>query len=255
MNYDTIKVRVEGQVCYLQLYRPEAGNTINDRLVEECSHALAQCEESASVIVLEGMDGIFCTGADFKGIHAKLTAGEPLENRPEPLYALWQKLATGPFITIAHVRGKANAGGVGFAAACDIVLADEKAEFSLSELLFGLFPACVLPFLIRRTGFQKAHYMTLTTKPIPVQEAHAWGIVDGYGPDSEMLLRRHLLRLKKLPKPAIAHYKTYMNELRGILTTSKPLALAANEKIFADPRNLEKIYRYVEKGQFPWEDE
>lgn len=75
MNYDTIKVRVEGQVCYLQLYRPEAGNTINDRLVEECSHALAQCEESASVIVLEGMDGIFCTGADFKGIHAKLTAG------------------------------------------------------------------------------------------------------------------------------------------------------------------------------------
>jgi polyketide biosynthesis enoyl-CoA hydratase PksH len=194
-------------------------------------------------------------GADFNGIHAKLSSGEPLDNRPEPLYSLWQQLASGPYVTIAHVKGKANAGGVGFAAACDIVLADEQAEFSLSELLFGLFPACVMPFLVRRTGLQKAHYMTLMTKPINVQEAHAWGLVDGYGRDSETLVRRHLLRLKKLSKPAVAQYKQYMNELHGTLSQAKPLALAANEKVFSDSRNLEKIYRYVEKGQFPWEDE
>jgi len=62
---------------------------------------------------------------------------------------LWLRLATVRTVTISHVRGKANAGGIGFVAASDIVLADETAQFSLSELLFGLYPACVLPFLIR----------------------------------------------------------------------------------------------------------
>nr|WP_269820011.1 enoyl-CoA hydratase-related protein [Bacillus velezensis] len=42
--------------------------------------------------------------------------------------------------------GVANAGGIGFVAASDIVIADDTAVFSLSELLFGLFPAMVLPF-------------------------------------------------------------------------------------------------------------
>jgi 3-carboxymethyl-3-hydroxy-acyl-[acp] dehydratase len=52
-------------------------------------------------------------------------------------------LATGPFVTISHVRGKANAGGLGFMAASDIVLAQEEAQFSLSELLSdSIRPAC-----------------------------------------------------------------------------------------------------------------
>src|SRR5439155_22787849 len=95
-----------------------------------------------------------------------------------PLYDLLLQLETGSYITLSHVQGKANAGGIDIVAACDIVLADHAAQFSLSELLFGLFPACVLPFLIRRVGFQKAHYMTLMTQPISAQRAHTWGLVD-----------------------------------------------------------------------------
>ncbi|WP_455072786.1 enoyl-CoA hydratase/isomerase [Paenibacillus caseinilyticus] len=253
-DYETIQVRLQDGVCFLGLHRPEANNTINDRLIEECGHVLSLCEEQATVVVLEGLPDVFCSGADFGGIHAKLADGVPIENRPEPLYDLWLKLATGPFVTVAHVRGKVNAGGVGFAAACDLVLADDKAEFGLSELLFGLFPACVLPFLIRRTGFQKAHYLALMTRPVPVEEARAVGLVDAYDRQSEALLRRHLLRLKKLNKTAVSRYKRYMGELNGALHTAKPLALAANEEVFSDPQNLEKIYRFVEKGQFPWED-
>lgn len=249
MNYQTIKVRFQEPISFLQFHRPEANNTINELLVEECRQALAACAETSTIVVLEGLPEVFCFGADFQGMAG---AGEKEQN-PGPLYDLWLQLATGPYITISHVRGKANAGGLGFVAASDIVLADETAQFSLSELLFGLMPACVLPFLIRRIGFQKAHYMTLMTQPVSVQQAQTWGLVDAYEAQSEALLRRHLLRLRRLSKTAIMRYKNYMNKLNDELQQSKPLALAANLEVFSDPRNLQGIIRYVETGKFPWE--
>lgn len=257
MNYQTIKVRFQESICFLQFNRPEANNTINDLLIEECFHVLSMCEESITVVVFEGSPEVFCFGADFQGIHQGVQDKDnasPQNNRTaEPMYDLWHKMATGPYITISHVRGKANAGGMGFVAASDIVLADETALFSLSELLFGLFPACVMPFLIRRVGFQKAHYLTLMTQPVSVQQAHAWGLVDAYEAQSEALLRKHLLRLRRLSKLGISRYKSYMSELNNSLLQSKSLAIAANHEIFSDPRILEGIYWYVEKGQFPWE--
>ncbi len=255
MSYQTIKVRFQEQICFLQFHRPEADNTINDRLIEECHQVLASCEESVTIVVLEGLPEVFCFGADFKGMHEKMASGQQGENNPEPLYDLWLKLATGPYLTISHVRGKANAGGLGFVAASDIVLANQTAQFSLSEMLFGLFPACVLPFLIRRIGFQKAHYLTLMTQPISVQQAQTWGLVDASDAQSETLLRKHLLRLRRLSKKGIAQYKHYMNGLNEWLLQCKSLAVAANQEVFSDPLNIENIFRYVEKGQFPWEDQ
>jgi len=254
MNYQTIQVRFQGAVCFLQFHRLEANNTINDRLVEECHQVLDLCEESINVVVLEGLPEVFCFGADFQEIHTQLSSGQRSQHSPEPLYDLWLRLAKGPYITISHVRGKANAGGVGFVAASDIVLADQTAQFSLSELLFGLFPACVLPFLIRRIGFQKAHYLTVMTQPIYVQQAHTWGLVDAYETQSEPLLRKHLLRLKYLSKKAIIRYKSYIHGLDDSLLQAKSLAVAANLDVFSDQKNLAGILRYVEKGQFPWEN-
>jgi polyketide biosynthesis enoyl-CoA hydratase PksH len=255
VTFRTIRFRIDEGIAYLQFYRPVANNTINDLLVAECCRALADHGDAIRVLVLEGLSEVFCFGADFQAIHA---AG--LETQPdhgtqsaELLYDLWTELATGPYVTIAHVRGKANAGGIGFVAACDLVLADDRAVFSLSELLFGLFPACVLPFLIRRIGLQKAHYMTLMTVPVQVEEAHRWGLVDAYAADSADLLRRHLLRLRRLSKSGIGRYKHYLSSLDTFLATSKMKAVTGNREVFSDPENLETIARFVATGQFPWE--
>jgi polyketide biosynthesis enoyl-CoA hydratase PksH len=254
MKYQTIRVQFQEPVCFIQFDRPEANNTINNRMIEECHHVLALCEESITIVVLEGLPEVFCFGADFQGMYESKTRGQQSVQNPESLYDLWLKLANGPYITISHVRGKANAGGVGFVAASDIVIADQTAQFSLSELLFGLFPACVLPFLIRRIGFQKANYMSLMTKPILIQEAYTWGLVDAHDVQSESLLRKHLFRLKCLSKTGILRYKRYMSGFNDSLIQSKVMSIAANQEVFSDPRNLENIFRYVEKGEFPWED-
>ncbi|MDE1462564.1 enoyl-CoA hydratase/isomerase [Spartinivicinus poritis] len=249
-GYQTLNISTKDDLCFIQLYRPEAKNTLNDLLIEEFRQALLSCHSTAKILIIEGLSDIFCFGAD---LQALANTPSEIQSGPEPLYDLWYQLTTGPFVTVAHVRGKANAGGVGFVAACDLVLADSKAEFSLPELLFGLMPACVLPFLIRRIGYQKAHAMTLMTKPISSEEAYRWGLVDAYAEDSQALLNQHLLRLRRLSKTAIGRYKNYLNKLDVSLAAAKPNALAANQVVFSDPNNLSKINRYVNTGQFPWE--
>ena len=253
-TYETIRVRFEDDVWFIQIHRPEANNAINDCLIEELSEVISLCQDSAKIIVLEGLPDVFCFGADFKEIQKNLEKNNlHQQQNPEPLYNLWLQLAFGPFITIAHVQGKTNAGGVGFVAACDVVLCDEKAVFSLSELLFGLMPACVLPFLIRRMGFSKANYMTLMTQPISAKQAQEWGLVDACEEKSDNLLRKYLLRLRRLSKTGISAYKRYVSTLDEALAKSKPQALEANIEVFSNQNNLEKIVRYVKTGQFPWE--
>lgn len=253
-TFDTLKVRFQEDICFIQFYRPDANNTINDRLIEECIQVLDQHGKEIKIVVLEGLPEVFCFGADFKEIQRGLASrqsGPPFD--PEPMYDLWLRLATGPYISIAHVQGQANAGGIGFVAACDIVVCEEKATFGLSELLFGLMPACVLPFLVRRMGFAKANYMTLMTEPISAKCAHEWGLVDEYAADSQNLLRKKLLRLRRLSRTGIQRYKRYMNSLDSSLAASKIKALEANVEVFSDEDNLQKIARYVTTGQFPWE--
>jgi polyketide biosynthesis enoyl-CoA hydratase PksH len=252
MEFETIQLRVEPPVCRITLHRPEAGNAITAALVDECRRALKHHAhgDSVHIVVLEGSSESFCLGADFRDYAESRDAMAD----PEALYDLWAELAQGPFVSIAHVRGKANAGGVGFAASCDIVLADRSAEFSLSELLFGLLPACVLPFLIRRVGAQRAHYMTLTTKSVPAQQAFDWGLVDACADDSVDLLRKHLLRLKHLPKAGIRRYKSYRGGLDAILAQSRAAAVATNRQLFSDPEILKAIRRFAETQRFPWED-
>ncbi|MEN2424923.1 enoyl-CoA hydratase/isomerase [Chromobacterium vaccinii] len=254
-SWKTLQVRLEDEVCFIRIHRPDAGNAINDMLIEEMSTALSACDEAAKVVVLEGQTEVFCAGADFRQIEQRLDAGDANGGgqHPEPLYRLWQKLACGPYVTIAHVKGKANAGGIGFVSACDIVLSDDKATFGLSELLFGLMPACVLPFLIRRVGFSKANYMTLTTQPVSAALAREWGLVDACDENSDKLLRAQLLRLRRMGKTGIARYKRYAAALDDSLQRSMAPALAANFEVFSDADNLEKIARFVRTGRFPWE--
>ncbi|MFD3822788.1 enoyl-CoA hydratase/isomerase [Streptomyces sp. NPDC058625] len=256
LTYSTLRVREEGSVLFARIHRPEAGNAINADLVHELNDVFTRASASpaVTVVVLEGLPEVFCFGADFHAISDAARQGRDTAFNPEHMFELFRRMAYGDILTIAHVRGRANAGGVGLVAASDVVIADESASFSLSELLFGLIPAVVLPYLIRRTGFQRAHYLAGTTQTIDARQAHEWGLVDALGADSNALVRRHLQRLGRLSKKGVGRYKAYLRELSPISEHTKGVALATNREVFADPDNVRAIRRYAERGVFPWED-
>lgn len=250
MSFATLSADIRDGVCTVRLTREEQGNPINAALVDELSQVVGWCEaaDGPAVLVLAGGAQVFCAGGDFQAVAQSAAVLDP-----EALYGLWQRLAQGPFVSVAAVRGKVNAGGVGLVAACDLVLAEPGASFALSELLFGLYPACVLPFLIRRVGEQRAHYLTLSTQAVDAAQALAWGLADVVEDPVDNALRKHLLRLRRLSKPAVAAYKSYRTVLSPVLTAARPAAVAANRALFADADLRAGIRRYVAEGKFPWE--
>jgi len=252
MPFTAIELRQQGPVAFVRLASGEK-NVITPALIAELNEALDRAAGQSNVIVLEGNEEYFCYGADFSGIAGQVASGVKAEGNPAPLFDLWKRMTELPCAVISHVRGAVNAGGVGFVAASDIVVASDKAAFSLSELLFGLMPAMVLPFLIRRIGFAHANYLTLTTRPVSAAQARDWGLVDLLADPSEPAVRQLAARLARTPKDGILRYKAYTARLCPVDDASRAKAVAANLEVFSDETNLRRVADFTLYGKYPWE--
>jgi enoyl-CoA hydratase/carnithine racemase len=170
----------------------------------------AATETVPSVVVLEGTGGVFCRGlaldtlADGRAVAASVRAFAGC------LEAL--RLAAWP--SIAVVDGEALGGGLGLAAACDVVLATPRSTFGLPELLFGLLPAIVLPVLLERVPAQRLRLLALRAHSLAADEARALGLVDDLVA-AEALPRATRRWVRTLSRPntqAVALLKRYTAE-------------------------------------------
>lgn len=253
MEYQTLKIHHQPAVQRIQMYRPEANNSISSQLTQELLSALqaAEAESTVKVVVLEGLPDVFCTGMDFQ----EVVSGKQVDPKisSHGYYNILKQMSQSSKVILSLVRGKVQAGGVGLVAASDLVIADETVTFVLSELLFGLLPACVLPFLIRRVGFQKAYRLALTTQSISINDAYNWGLVDEYSTDTNKLLSQYIRRLKCLPSSGVKDLKNYINQLWIIQQETQDLAVNKVSSLVGDSTVQEKIKRFKKEGTFPWQ--
>ena len=250
--YKTIKVNIREEICFIKISREKENNSINDVMIEEFKDILDYCEKNIKIVVIEGNDKTFCTGADLKAIVQKQEDISCYERNPQQLYEVWIKISRGSFISICHVKGNVNAGGIGFISASDIVIADINAKFSLSEMLFDLIPACVLPFLINKIGINKTNYFTLMTKPFSSMEAYDCGLITIYSDKTEFELNKCLLRLKYLSKEIIGIYKKYINNLNKFIDDSQKIAIDTNIEVFSNEKAIKKIKEFIMYNKYPW---
>lgn len=253
MHYQTLKINLQSSVQRIQLYRPEAKNSINTQLLQELLAALqaVEAEETVRVIILEGLPDVFCTGTDFSA--AATGKSIDIKTNAANYYEVLKQISQSSKIIISLVRGRVQGDGVGLVAASDLVIADETATFGLSELLFGFLPACTLPFLIRRVGFQQAYRLVLSTQPISGSEAHNCGLVDECGSNTNQLLSQHIRRLQYLPSSGVKALKDYMQQLWIIQAETQDLAVNQFTSLFAAPETQANIQRYIREGLFPWQ--
>ena len=78
---------------------------------------------------------------------------------------------------IGRVQGDAFGGGVGLAAACDIVVAANAANFILSEVKLGLVAATISPHVVRAMGARQAARYMLTAEKFDAARALELGLV------------------------------------------------------------------------------
>jgi polyketide biosynthesis enoyl-CoA hydratase PksH len=256
MTHQTVSISRDHDdaVMRLRMDRPGAQNSLNRQLIRELRERLAEAEEDARlrVIVLEGTPEHFCTGMDF---HEVATSAAPRDHAGdgESYFDLLAALSGSARVVIARVEGQANAGGVGLAAASDLVIAGEQATFSLSEALFGLLPACLLPFLVRRVGLQHAHWLTLSTLPIGARRAQEIGLADDVGPDATQLLQRYLARCVRLDPRTVRAHKSYLHGFAPIGADRRAAAIDQLRQRLEDATVQENIRRYVLQGTLPWQ--
>ena len=168
------------QVAEIVLERPAALNAISTAMAREIAAVVAAIAADASVraVVLASLsDKAFCVGADLKERHA-LTDDELRRQRPVARSA-YRGVLDMPVPTIAAVHGYALGGGCELALACDLIVADETAEFGLPEVSVGVIPGGGgTQLLARRVGWGRAADLVFTARRIDAEEAYRLGLAD-----------------------------------------------------------------------------
>ena len=205
--------------------------------------ALLRAAEDSTVcrvLVLESTPAVFCRGMDLDFLVAH--AGEDQSEKLSNYARCMEQLRASKKAVICLVDGEAMGGGVGLAAAADMVLATARASFALPECVLGLIPAMVLPLLCERMPVQKARWMALSSRSVKAPEALELGLVDELveGPiQLEQALRRILKRLLRASPKAVAKLKRYSSEI-ATLSRADALELGA-ERTANDLIELETI--------------
>jgi methylglutaconyl-CoA hydratase len=180
MSYRTIEVQTRDRVATVWLNRPEVRNALNETVIAELDESLTALGANSDirVVVLAGRGKAFCAGADLQWMRRTATYGKS-ENEADAmrLATMLRTLYQCPKPTIARVHGPAYAGGMGLAAACDMVIAAKGAEFCLSEVRIGLVPATISPYVVQALGVRAARRYMLTAERLSAVEAHRIGFV------------------------------------------------------------------------------
>lgn len=254
MAFATLIVKEGSRQLTAQISRPDSANSINSTLIQELHQVLDWAERipDCRTFVLEGLPGVFCTGLDLRGAVEGANVASESDQAAEYLRLL-KRLTLSPRIVVCRVDGRVVAGGVGLVAASDIVLATPRAEFSLPEALWGLLPCCVLPFLLRRIGYQKAYFLTLTTRTMTAKEALSTHLVDELSENLDDTLRKLTLRLNLLDDRVILDLKGYFEQISGIPPGIEQIAVQEIKRLAGQPYVRENITNYIQGGLLPWE--
>lgn len=185
----------ERGVATLTLKRPEVHNAFDNIMIAELLTALKSIDDNddARVLVLRSEGKNFSAGADLNWMRSMADKNyqQNVDDAGE-LGRLMEHLDQLSKPSIALVQGAAFGGAVGLAACCDIVLAQPRSSFCLSEVKIGLIPAVISPYVVRTLGERQSRRYMLTAERFFADKARDLGlvndIVDDFDEPLEQLL-------------------------------------------------------------------
>lgn len=243
MEYETLLYTEAQQHILLTINRISKKNAINMMLLNDLHSAFDRAEAATQgLIILQGTEGFFSTGMDLTEV-----SGDTIKIWATNYINFLKKLSSSHKLTVAFVNGKAIAGGVGLAAAADLVVATREAFFKLTEVFWGLLPAMVTPYLIRRVGYQTAYNMALTGISVSAIDAQNTHLVDQINDNLETLVQ------ELIAKPHnFSAIKEYFHKLQPISQEVERLAVDTISESFQKPDVQKRIQEYLIKGKLPW---
>ena len=175
-TYQHIKFGVTDRVARITLARPPL-NVLNIAMMQEIGEALAECAQDRTLVAIvfdsEKGSRAFCAG-----VAVEEHVVETIYQMLEAFHGIFRSLEQIARPTIAIVEGAALGGGCELVAACDIVIASDRARFGQPEIKLGVFPPVAAIFLPRVIGEKRARELILTGELIEAAEAARLGLVN-----------------------------------------------------------------------------
>jgi enoyl-CoA hydratase/carnithine racemase len=203
---------MQSGVAFATLAAPDGENALGADLVRDLTDALrkASADPTCRAIVVCARGSHFCRGVD---LAAAVRGGRADVGLLNGIVDCFLTIVRAPQPVIACVEGHATGGGVGLAAACDLVFAADHVTFTLSEAIVGMIPAVVTPLLLRRVPAGRVRSMALGTRAVSAEEARSFGLVDAVAPSAAVgdLLREQLQRILRSSPRALAEIKRYLD--------------------------------------------
>ena len=187
---DEVRVELDRGVARVTIDRPAVMNAVDARTHARLNEVWAaiEADPQVRVVVITGAgERAFCVGADMSAAAVDKTGLQYWAGLDPNGFGGLSLRTTLDVPVIARVNGYALGGGMEMVLGCDIVVADERAQFGLTEPRVGrLALDGGITQLARRVPHTQAMGLLLTGRRAPAAELHRMGLVNEVAPDGEL---------------------------------------------------------------------
>ncbi len=182
---DAVLYERNGHIATITYNRPEALNAINGDLRRDLDAAwhTFRDDEEAHVAIVTGAGRAFSAGADLRDpatIDAPSYWEWPSLNSLESGLEIWKPI-------IAAVNGYCLGFALTLVAACDFVIASDRAQFGFPEVTIGVPTIQGAVRMPKRVGWQNAMELLLLGERVDAERAKEMGLVWQITPHEELM--------------------------------------------------------------------
>ena len=189
MADETIKIKVEGEIAYLGLNRPDKRNAVNGAMLRAIPEAIAEVDRpEVRAIILYGEGQVFSAGIDFTSLTADTGATSGVGGGPDMArfrrfiaesQAALNSLEAIEKPVIGALHGYVGGLGLEIALACDARIAATGTRLGMPETRIGLVPDVGGTTRLTRTvGYARAKELVMSARMIDADEADRIGLVN-----------------------------------------------------------------------------
>lgn len=246
-----VKLDVKDGIATITMFRPEAMNALNEKVLRELKEAIASLNEDTSVraVIITGEGSAFVAGADIKTmLNADLAEGEEYTRFGQEVMNDIERLQKP---VIAAINGYALGGGLELALACDIRIASTEARMGFPEVGLGIFPGFGgtqrTTWLI---GKGKACELIFTGDHITAEQAAHIGLVNRVVPPQRLMMEARQLaeRIASRGPVAVGLAKKAINQAQQMgLDAGLDFELKAVMQTFGTEDQKEGMTAFLER--------
>jgi enoyl-CoA hydratase len=179
----TVETDTRG-IATVTVNRPEKLNAFSVALMSEFIAVFEGLPHEVRAVVLTGAGKAFIGGADVTELGAlDEDTAKPFIRR---VHGCCEAIRSFPAPVIARINGYCLGAGLEVAAACDLRVAADTAQFGMPEVLLGIPSVVEAALLPRIVGWGRAREILLLGKTFGATDAERFGLVEKVAPPADL---------------------------------------------------------------------